>query len=54
MTNPGNTMVKKDNGQTQAIQWTKKTKDKHRQYNRQKRQRTNTGNTMCKKGKGQT
>jgi hypothetical protein len=29
-TNTGNTMVKKDTGQTQAIQWTKKTKDKHR------------------------
>jgi hypothetical protein len=54
MTNTGNTMVKKDNGQTQAIQWTKKTKDKDRQYNRQKRQRTNTGNTMDRKEKRQT
>jgi hypothetical protein len=54
MTNTGNTMVMKGKGQTQAIQWTKKTKDKHRQYNRQKRQRTNTGNTMDRKEKGQT
>jgi hypothetical protein len=53
MTNTGNTMVKKDKGQTQAKQWTKKTKDKHRQYNGQKRQRTNTGNTMDRKDKGQ-
>jgi hypothetical protein len=47
-------MVKKNKGQTQAIQWTKKTQDKHRQHNGQKRQRTNTGNTMDRKDKGQT
>jgi hypothetical protein len=47
-------MDKKDKGQTQVIQWTKKTKDKHRQGNGQKRQRTNTGDTMDKKDKGQT
>jgi hypothetical protein len=47
-------MDKKDKGQTQAIQWTKKTKDKQRPYNGQKRQRTNTGHTMDKKDKGQT
>jgi hypothetical protein len=39
---------------TQAIQWTKKTKDKQRPYNGQKKQRTNTGHTIDKKGKGQT
>jgi hypothetical protein len=33
---------------------TRKTKDKHRQYNEQKRQRTNTGHTIDKKDKGQT
>jgi hypothetical protein len=47
-------MEKKDKRQTQAIQWTKKTKDKHRPYNEQKRQWTNTGHTMYKKDKGQT
>jgi hypothetical protein len=52
-TNTGNTMDKKEKGQTQAIQWTKKTKDKHRQHNEQKRQRTNTGHTMDRKDKGQ-
>ena len=44
-------MDKKDKGQTQATQWTKKTKDKHRPYNRQKRQMTNTGHTMYEKEK---
>ena len=47
-------MDKKDNGQTQAIQCTKKTKNKHRPYNIQKTQRKSTGHTMCKIGKGQT
>jgi hypothetical protein len=47
-------MDKKDKGQTQAIQWTKKTKHKQRPYNEQKRQRTNTGNIMDRKDKGQT
>jgi hypothetical protein len=47
-------MNKKDKGQAQAIQWTKKTKDKHRRYNGQKGQRTNTGDTMDIKDKGQT
>jgi hypothetical protein len=47
-------MDKKDKGQTQAMQWTEKTKDKHRQHNGQERQRTNTGDTMDKKDKGQT
>ena len=47
-------MDKKDKAQTQAIQWTKKKKDKHRQHNGQKRQRTNTGNIMDRKDKGQT
>ena len=37
MTNRGDTMYKKDKRQIQAIQWTKKTKDKHRRYNGQKR-----------------
>ena len=46
-------MNKKDKGQAQAIQWTKKIKDKHRRYNGQKRQRTNTGDTMYKKDKRQ-
>jgi hypothetical protein len=46
-------MDRKDKGQTQATQWTRKTKDKHRRYNGQKRQRTNTGNTMDIKDKGQ-
>jgi hypothetical protein len=32
-TNSGHTMDKKDKGQTQAIQWTKMKKDKHRPYN---------------------
>jgi hypothetical protein len=32
----------------------KKTKDKQRPYNGQKRQRTNTSHTMDKKDKGQT
>ena len=53
-TNTGNTMDKKDKGQTQAIQWTQKTKDKHMRYNGQKRQSTNRGDTMYKKDKGQT
>ena len=53
-TNTGNTMDKKDKGQTEAIQCTKKTNDKYRPYNGQKRQRTNTGDTMDKKEKGQT
>ena len=44
-------MDKKDKGQTEAIQWTKKTNDKHMPYNGQKRQRTNTGDTMDKKDK---
>jgi thiol:disulfide interchange protein len=47
-------MDKKDKGQTQATQWSRKTQDKHRQYNGQKRQRTNTGDAMDKKDKGQT
>jgi hypothetical protein len=47
-------MDKKDKGQTQAIQWTKKTNDKQRRYNVQKRQTINTGHTMDKKDKGQT
>jgi hypothetical protein len=47
-------MDKKDKGQTQAIQWTQKTKDKHMRYNGQKRQSTNRGDTMYKKDKGQT
>jgi hypothetical protein len=47
-------MDKKDKGQTQAIQWTEKTKDKHRQHNGQEEQRTNTGDTMDKKDTGQT
>jgi hypothetical protein len=47
-------MYKKDKGQTQATKWKRKTKDKHRQYNVPKRQRTNTGHTMYKKEKGQT
>ena len=47
-------MYKKDKGQTQATQWTKRTKDKQRRYNGQKRQRTNTDNTMDRKEKGQT
>jgi hypothetical protein len=46
-------MDKKDKGQAQAIQCTKRTNDKHRRYNGQKRQRTNTGNKMDKKEKGQ-
>jgi hypothetical protein len=33
---------------------TKKTKDKQRPYNGQKRQRTNTGHTIDRKDKGQT
>jgi hypothetical protein len=53
-TNTGDTIDKKDKGETEAIQWTKKTKDKHRQHNGQERQRTNTGNTMDKKEIGQT
>jgi hypothetical protein len=44
-------MEKKDKGQTQATQWSRKTKHKHRQYNGQKRQRRNTGNTMDRKDK---
>jgi hypothetical protein len=48
-TSTGNTMYKKDEGQTPAIQWTRKTKEKHRPYNGQKRQRTSTGNAMYKK-----
>ena len=47
-------MDRKDKGQTEAIQCTKKTNDKHMPYNGQKRQRTNTGDTMDKKDKGQT
>jgi hypothetical protein len=47
-------MYKKDKRQTQAIQWTKKTKNKHRPYNRQKRQMTNTGHTMYEKDKRKT
>ena len=47
-------MYKKDKWQTQATQWTNETKDKHRPYNGQERQRTNTGNTMDKKEIGQT
>ena len=47
-------MDKKDKAQTQAIQWTEKTKDKHMQHNGQKRQRTNTANTMDRKEKAQT
>ena len=46
-------MDRKDKGQTQATQWSRKTKDKHRRYNKQKRQRTNTGHTMDRKDKGQ-
>jgi hypothetical protein len=44
-------MDKKDKRQTQAIQWTEKTKDKHRRYNGQKRKRTNTSNIMDRKDK---
>ena len=51
MTNTQNTMDRKDKGQTEAIQCTKKTNDKYRPYNGQKRQRTNTGDTMDKKDK---
>jgi hypothetical protein len=47
-------MDRKEKGKTQATQWTKKTKDKHRQYNGQKRKRKNTGNIIDKKDKGQT
>jgi hypothetical protein len=47
-------MDKKDKGQTQAIQWTKKKKDKHRQHNGQERQMTNTGHTMYEKDKRKT
>ena len=47
-------MNKKANGQTKAIQCTKKKKDKHRPYNEQKRYKTNTGHTMNKKDTGQT
>jgi hypothetical protein len=47
-------MDKKDKEQTQATQWSRKTKDKHRRYNGEKRQRTNTGNIMDRKEKGQT
>jgi hypothetical protein len=46
-------MDKKDKGQTQATKWTRKTKDKHRRYNVQQRQRTKTGHTIDKKEKGQ-
>jgi hypothetical protein len=53
-TNTGNTIDRKDKGQTQAIQWTEKKKYKHRQHNGQERQSTNTGDTMDKKEKGQT
>jgi hypothetical protein len=53
-TNTDNTLDRKDKGQTEAIQWTKKTNDKHMPYNGQKRQRTNTGDTMDKKDKAQT
>ena len=42
-------MDKKDKGQTEVIQCTKKTNDKHRRYNEQKIQKTNTGNKMDKK-----
>jgi hypothetical protein len=44
-TNTGNKMDKKDKGQAQAMQCTKKPEDKHRQHNGQKRQTTNTGDT---------
>jgi hypothetical protein len=47
-------MDKKDKEQTQATKWTRKTKDKHRRYNGQERQRTSTGHTMDKKDKGHT
>jgi hypothetical protein len=47
-------MDKKYKGQTQAIQLTKKAKDKQTQHNGQERQRKNTGDTMNKKDKGQT
>jgi hypothetical protein len=47
-------MDKKEKGQTQAMQWTKKTKDKHRQQNGQEGKMTSTGNTMYKKDKEQT
>jgi hypothetical protein len=47
-------MDRKDKGKTQAIQWTEKKMDKHRQHNGQERQSTNTGDTMDKKEKGQT
>jgi hypothetical protein len=47
-------MDKKEKRLAQAIQCTKKTKNKHRPYNVQKAQRKSTGHTMCKKGKGQT
>jgi hypothetical protein len=36
------------------MQWTKKTKDKHRQQNGQEGKMTSTGNTMYKKDKEQT
>jgi hypothetical protein len=45
-------MDKKDKGKTQATKWTRKTKDKHTQYNVQQRQRTNTGHTIYKNHKG--
>jgi hypothetical protein len=44
-------IYKKDKEQTQAIQYTKNTKEKHRTYNVQKRSRTNIGHTMYKKDK---
>jgi hypothetical protein len=50
-TNTGNTMDKKEKGQTQATQWSRRKKDKHRQYNVKKRQRTNTDHTIDKKDK---
>jgi hypothetical protein len=39
-------MYKKDKEQTQAIQLTKKTNDKHRPYNVRKRKMKNTGHTI--------
>ena len=45
-------MDKKEKEQTQAIQCTKKTKNKHMPYNGQKRQTKNTGHTIYKKHKG--
>jgi hypothetical protein len=41
-------MEKTDKGQTEAIQWTKKTRDKHRPYNG-KKDKGQTEATQCAK-----